>query len=158
MRALVFCLAARWICGSESSPLKRDTVAYVTAAVIGVVAVLWQSFLPSAPQGVQWVTGLACAAFVEEMVFRVMLPRKLVEIFSGLNRVRAVAVAIVLSQGTFAAAHFTVGAPGASDALRFVQLLSSGLALWAIVQVLGVTVAASIHTIVNVFSILHSSP
>ena len=108
-----------------------------------------------------WVCSITFVAFVEEMVFRVLLPGRMTRALSlNLGRGRALAVAVALSQLTFGASHLlpTNARPDGLGPAAFMGLTASGLALWAIIERVGIWTAASLHALVNISLILAPMP
>lgn len=89
-------------------------------------------------------SAIAVAAYVEEVAFRVVLPRLLRPI-----QPLRIFLPIALAQAIFAVAHLPTYS-GARPLLYLAHLFVAGLALSAIVQRLGVSFAATFHALSNV--------
>ena len=91
------------------------------------------------------------AAWVEEFVFRWILPRAFGDLLAPASRQLATVGAIVVSQSLFAAGHFLPGSvrspwPDASVPLR---LFAGGLLFWLVASRGGLTLAVLTHALLN---------
>jgi len=104
------------------------------------------------PTRAGWICTVLAAAFVEEVVFRVLLPRRLEHDLSTVLRpTRALPLAVAISQAVFAIAHVLPQSPAASGLglLGLLRLAGGGLALWAVTTRIGLWLAASLHALTN---------
>lgn len=91
------------------------------------------------------------AAWVEESVFRWILPRAFGDLLAPFGRAAATVGAVVVSQSLFAAGHFIPGSvrspwPDASVPLR---LFAGGMLFWLIASRGGLTIAVLTHALLN---------
>jgi hypothetical protein len=96
------------------------------------------------------------AAWVEESVFRRILPRAFGRSLASFGERRAHAAGILVSQALFAAGHFMPGTiryiwPDAAAPLR---LFAGGLLLWLVASRGGLTIAVIAHSLFNLRSAL----
>jgi len=105
----------------------------------------------SSPYAASWLWGVVVAALVEEIIFRVVLPRWLEErsIF-GQTTVGGI-LAVLVPQLTFAACHLLPVTQGWSGSWgsRFVHLTTVGLAYSVLVRSAGLGFCVSIHAAGN---------
>lgn len=109
--------------------------------VSGVLAGRWR---------IDWLaSAVLCAAWSEEVVFRLWLPRALLRPLALGERRHGAFVATILAQCCFAAAHFMIphGAPPSPVAMA--RLVACGVAFWLAMDAAGLWFAASLHGAVN---------
>jgi hypothetical protein len=109
------------------------------------------------PTGVRMAALLVMvyAAWMEEAVFRRILPRAIADTLSSIGTRRAAFSGIAASQALFAATHFLPGAfRSTPDLTTGLRLFVGGLLLWVIASRAGLTAAVVAHALLNVRAVL----
>lgn len=142
-------LPLAWLAGVKARHLKDALTALCVALALFACYVLAAE---NAPLGIAALVGLLLAAWIEEVVFRALLPHLVsARLRNVLHPTLACVVAVVLSQAVFSACHFIpdasrFGTNLAEDALR---LFVGGIFYWVIVDTAGLGIAAALHASLN---------
>jgi membrane protease YdiL (CAAX protease family) len=126
---------------------------FLAACLVTTVAVQAMSTRSLVRPPADWVSSVLAAAFVEEIVFRVLLPnrikRDLSEHMSGrLSLIFAVAG----SQSTFAVSHFVHGGARDVNLHRLIDLAGMGVLLYVAMSAVGLWFAVTLHALLNLSS------
>jgi hypothetical protein len=133
-------------------------VALVTTAA-GVFIASQAGIIGSADTPFELLGIIAYAAWMEELVFRRLLPRAFERTLHPAGRGTG-AVCIVASQVLFAVSHFTPGLQYQSHlgVMALIRLFAGGLLLAAVVSRSGLAIGALLHAELNLRAVLPQPP
>jgi hypothetical protein len=140
-------------------PADLPQLTALVTTVAGVFVAARSGLVGSPSTPVVLIGVVAYAAWIEELVFRRLLPRA----FSGAlgpHRVRSTTVGVVASQLLFAAAHFLPGLQNQNDlgVASLTRLFLGGLLFAAVVSRSGLAIGALLHAELNLRAMLPQPP
>jgi membrane protease YdiL (CAAX protease family) len=136
----------------------------VTAGVLTFVVAVWiASDEPSQMIRSSTSGSIFVAAFVEEVVYRATLPRRLAGSVSRLTADPRLATlsAVLIAQVAFAFAHFGIlrmGLVPMSSLQDLVRLVAAGVMYWCVYRRCGLWLATGVHAALNYQLVMSSTP
>ena len=134
-------------------------VTALATAFAGLLVVTQAGIVGSPDTPYELLGVVAYAAWIEELIFRRLLPRALTRALQPPGR-RVLPIAVVASQLVFAAAHFVAGVQirSALDLVALTRLFAGGLLFAAVVARCGLAIGVLLHAELNLRALLPQPP